>query len=41
MLIHTPINILTSMQPTVVAGAVPKFDIVRECQGQGGTKEML
>jgi hypothetical protein len=41
MLIHLPIIILTSMQPTVVADVMPKFDIVRECQGEGGTKEML
>ncbi|HEV7602703.1 MAG TPA: hypothetical protein VGO49_20925 [Bradyrhizobium sp.] len=40
MLIHLPIIILTSLQPTAIADAVPKFDIVRECQGEGGPKEM-
>jgi len=40
MLIHLPIIILTSLHPTAVADAVPKFDIARECQGEGGAKEM-
>ena len=40
MLIHLPIVILASLQPIAIADAVPKFDIVRECQGEGGTKEM-
>ena len=40
MLIHLPIIILTSLHPIAIADAVPKFDIVRECQGEGGTKEM-
>jgi hypothetical protein len=40
MLIHLPIIILTSLHPIAVADAVPKFDIVRECQVEGGTKEM-
>jgi hypothetical protein len=40
MLIHLPIIILTSLHPTVMADTVPKFDIVRECQGEGGTQEM-
>jgi hypothetical protein len=39
MLIHLPIVILTSLQPTAIADAVPKFDIARECQGEGGTME--
>jgi hypothetical protein len=41
MLIHLPIIILTSLQPIAIADAVPKFDIARECQGEGGTEEML
>jgi hypothetical protein len=41
MLIHLPIVILASLHPMVIADAVPKFDIARECQGEGGTKEML
>lgn len=40
MLIHLPIIILTSLHPIPVADAVPQFDIVRECQAEGGTKEM-
>jgi hypothetical protein len=39
MLIHLPIIILTSLQPTAIADAVPKFDITRECQNEGGTQE--
>ncbi|MEH2470730.1 hypothetical protein V1281_000028 [Nitrobacteraceae bacterium AZCC 2161] len=40
MLMHLPIIILTSLQPTAIADAVPKFDIARECQGEGVTTEM-
>jgi hypothetical protein len=40
MLAHLPIIILTSLHPTPVADAVPKFDIARECQFEGGTQEM-
>jgi hypothetical protein len=32
MLVHLPIIILTSLHPTLIADAVPKFDIARECQ---------
>ena len=39
MLIHLPIIILTSLHPIAVADAVPQFDIVRECQVEGGTKQ--
>lgn len=39
MLIHLPIIILASLHPIAIADAVPQFDIVRECQGEGGTKE--
>jgi hypothetical protein len=39
MLIHLPIIILTSLHPTAAANAVPQFDIVRECHGEGGTKQ--
>jgi hypothetical protein len=38
MLLHLPIIILTSLHP--IADAVPQFDIVRECQAEGGTKGM-
>ena len=31
MLIHLPIIILTSLHPTPIADAVPKFEIAREC----------
>jgi hypothetical protein len=41
MLIHLPIIILASLQPTAIADAVPKFDIARECKDEGGTEEML
>ena len=41
MLIHLPILILTSLHPTPVADAVPKFDIARECQFVAGSKEEL
>ena len=40
MLAHLPIIILTALHPVPVADAVPKFDIARECQFEGGTKEM-
>jgi hypothetical protein len=40
MLIHLPIIILTSFHPIAIADAVPKFDIARECQAEGGTPEM-
>jgi hypothetical protein len=40
MLIHLPIIILTSLHPMAIADAVPKFDIARECQGEGGTNGM-
>jgi hypothetical protein len=36
MLLHLPIIFLASLQPAPVADAVPKFDIVRECQAEGG-----
>jgi hypothetical protein len=41
MLIHLPIIILTSLHPTLIADAVPKFDIARECQFEIGSKEEL
>jgi hypothetical protein len=40
MLIHLPIIILTSFHPIAIADAVPKFDIARECQAEGGTMEI-
>jgi hypothetical protein len=39
MLIHLPIIILTSLHPTLIADAVPKFDIARECKFAIGSKE--
>jgi hypothetical protein len=41
MLIQLPIIILTSPHPTPIADAVPKFEIARECQFEGGSKEDL
>jgi hypothetical protein len=38
MFLHLPIVILASLHPTLVADTVPKFDITRECQSEGGTK---
>jgi hypothetical protein len=40
MLIHLPIIILTSLHPITVSDAVPQFNIARECQDEGGTKEV-
>jgi hypothetical protein len=40
MLAHLPIIILASLHPTAMADTVPKFDIARECQFEGGTQEM-
>jgi hypothetical protein len=40
MLIHLPIIILTSLHPIPIADAVPKFDIARECQNEGGDNEI-
>jgi hypothetical protein len=39
MLIHLPIIILTSLHPIPVADAVPKYDIARECQSEGGSPQ--
>ena len=39
MLAHLPIVILTSLHAVPIADTVPKFDIARECQFEGGTKE--
>jgi hypothetical protein len=41
MLTHLPIIILTSLHPTLIADAVPKFDIARECQFEIGSTEEL
>jgi hypothetical protein len=41
MLIHLPIIILTSLHPTPIVDAVPKFDIARECHFEAGSKEEL
>ena len=40
MLAHLAIIIVTSLHPTAAADTVPKFDIARECQFEGGTQEM-
>jgi hypothetical protein len=39
MLIHLPIIVLTSLHPNSIADTVPIFDIARECQYEGGSKE--
>ncbi len=39
MLAHLPIVILTSLHPIPVADTVPKLDIARECQFEGGPQE--
>ena len=41
MLIHLPIIILTSLHLTPIADAVPKLNIARECQFEGGLKDDL
>jgi hypothetical protein len=41
MLIHLPIIILTSLHPTPIPDAMPKFEIGRECQFEGGLKADL
>jgi hypothetical protein len=41
MLIRLPIIILTSLHPTLIADAVPKIDIARECQFKSGSEEDL
>ncbi len=38
MLAHLPIVILAALHPVAVADAVPKLDIARECQFEGGAK---
>ena len=40
MLAHLPIVILASLQPVAGADTMPKLDIARECQFEGGTKPM-
>src|SRR3981081_700843 len=40
MLAHLPIIILTSLHPSPVADAVPKFDIAKECRFEGGSQDM-
>ena len=41
MLLYLPIVILASLPLTPVADTVPKFDIVKECQSEGGSRAML
>ena len=38
MLAHLPIVILASLHPTLVADAMPKLDIARECRFEGGIR---
>src|SRR6266481_122846 len=38
MLAHLPIVILASLHPTLVADAMPKLDIARECQFEDGIR---
>jgi hypothetical protein len=37
MIMHLPIVVLASLPLTPVADDVPKFDIARECQSEGGS----
>jgi hypothetical protein len=39
MLFHLPIIILASLQPVPGADTVPKFDVSRVCQSEGGSNE--
>ena len=36
MLLHLPIVILATLSPIAVSDTPPKFDVVRECQHEGG-----
>jgi hypothetical protein len=36
MLLHLPIAILATLSPIGVSDTLPKFDIVRECNVEGG-----
>ena len=36
MFLHLPIAILATLSPIAVSDAVPKFDVVRECNFEGG-----
>src|SRR5260370_42444716 len=36
MLLHLPIVILATLSPIAVSDTLPKFDIVRECNVEGG-----
>jgi hypothetical protein len=36
MLLHLPIAILAALSPIAVSDTLPKFDIVRECNVEGG-----
>jgi hypothetical protein len=40
MLAHLPIVILTSLLPVAGSDAMPKLDIARECQFEGGATPM-
>jgi hypothetical protein len=39
MLFHLPIIVLASLQPVPVADTVPKFDVSRVCQSEGGSND--
>jgi hypothetical protein len=39
MLFHLPIMDLASLQPVPGADTVPKFDVSRVCQSEGGSNE--
>src|SRR5260370_16990232 len=38
MLLHLPIVILATLSPIAVSATLPKFDIVRECNVEGGPR---
>ena len=37
MLLHLPIIVMATLSPVAISDTVPKFDIVRECQLEGGS----
>ena len=41
MLLHLPIAILTTLSPIPVSDPVPRFDIARECQFEGGSTTIV
>lgn len=41
MLLHLPIALFAALSPIPVSDTLPKFDIARECQFEGGSRAIL